>query len=387
MDVLLVGPSGHGGEEVYVRGISENPPEGVRYRATFTFHHGAPGVSCQVAGEVLLNRLAGRLTIANMGFRALRLRDPLDLVHVHAHPIRLRNLGSTPLVFSEGSSLMVYLADYVGWPRVRLERDARRSRRIYRALGIHDRLLACDRAACVYVFSEWARQVNIEWGVNPSKIKVVYPGFPTPVLGEREPREEFRFLFVGTGFERKGGFEVIEAFASLASEYPHVRLDLVSPDPASPNADPMERSWVSPARQRDALAHLKRLESEGRIRRLGLISRELLYSDHFPEADTVLLPTHAEGFGFTNVEAMSFGVPVITSTVGPMPEVVRHGVDGVLVEPGDVESLADAMRRLVADPELARQMGSSGRAAYLARFTTEHFRHALGDVYREALQR
>ena len=56
----------------------------------------------------------------------------------------------------------------------------RRARRIYRALGVDDRLLAQERADRVFVFSHWARSINLDWGADPGKTEVVYPGFPTP---------------------------------------------------------------------------------------------------------------------------------------------------------------------------------------------------------------
>ena len=56
----------------------------------------------------------------------------------------------------------------------------------------------------------------------------------------------------------------------------------------------------------------------------------------YPAADAFVMPTLAEGFGFTNVEAMSHALPVISSRLGPIEEIVAHGETGLLVEPGDV---------------------------------------------------
>ncbi|PYQ04672.1 MAG: hypothetical protein DMF83_17680, partial [Acidobacteria bacterium] len=245
--VLLVGPRGHGGEEVYVRAILENAPPGVEYVPAGSFHEGAPGAPCRRFEEVLLNRIVHPALIPDMGFRALALRERFDLVHVHAHPVRLSGLNATPLVMSEGSSSAVYLQDYLGWSDERLERAYARARRVYRALGIHDRLLNLDRVSRAYVFSRWARDLNIRWGADPSKIDVVYPGFPTPPAVDRSGRSVFTFLFVGTDFERKGGFEVVAAFAELAGRRPEARLTLVCPEPAEANPDRAVHSWVAPA--------------------------------------------------------------------------------------------------------------------------------------------
>jgi glycosyltransferase involved in cell wall biosynthesis len=379
-----VGPYGHGGEEVYVRTILENAPRGVEYVPAGSFHEGAPGAPCRRVEEVLLNRLVHPAVIPDMGFRALALRERFDLVHVHAHPVRLARLNATPLVMSEGSSSAVYLQDYLGWSDARLERAYGRARRVYRALGIHDRLLNLARVSRAYVFSRWARDLNVRWGADPQKMDVVYPGFPTPAPVDRGGRTHFTFLFVGTDFERKGGFEVVEAFADLTDRRPEVRLMLVCPEPSAANPDRALHSWVTPGRRQRLLARLEELERAGKARRRPLLPRSVLFAEAYPAADAFVMPSHAEGFGFTNVEALSFGLPVVSSRIGAIPETVADGRTGLLVPAGDVSALAAAMDRLLADPALARWLGENARAEFLSRFTLERFRTELARVYREA---
>jgi glycosyltransferase involved in cell wall biosynthesis len=384
---LLVGPRGHGGEGVYMARLREHPPDGIDYAVAGDFHEGAPGAPCDVARELLLNQVVHRLAIPDMGFRALRLREPFELVHVHAHPVHLAGLGATPLVMSEGSSAAVYLGDYLGWDDTRLARGFARSRALYRAVGIADRLLALERATLVYVFSQWARELNLRWGADPRKLRVLYPGIPDPGPvdpASRAGRETYTFLFVGGDFERKGGFELLEAIAALRAEYPHVRLVLAGSDPNERNPDRLAHSWVAPARRARAKGLLAELERDGVAQRLAWIGQDAL-REVYRAADAFVMPTHAEGFGFTNVEAMAHGLPVITSTAGPAAEIVDDGATGILVTAGDGAALRDAMTRLVAEPSGARRMGDAGRAAYLARFTVERFRAGLRELYDEAL--
>ena len=96
------------------------------------------------------------------------------------------------------------------------------------------------------------------------------------------------------------------------------------------------------------------------------------------------MPTLAEGFGFTNLEAMSYGLPVVSSTAGPIPEVVAHGRTGLLVAPGDVDALAQAMAALAGDGARGVAMGAAAREAFLERFTLEAFRARLDGFYRRA---
>ncbi len=386
MRALLVGPQGHGGEEVYVRTLLENPPDGLRYVRAGGFHEGAPGAPCRVVEEVLLNRLVHPFGIPDMGFRALRLRDRFDLVHVHAHPIRLAGLGRTPLVMSEGSSSAVYLRDYLGWDDERLARDYRRTARLYHFFGVHDRLLNLRRVDRAYVFSRWARELNLRWGADPAKLDVVYPGFPVPEPVDRSRHDTFTFLFVGTDFERKGGFEVVAAFDALAAEHPHARLRLVSSDPAVPNPDRAVHAWVTENARAAGLRTIARLREAGRLEWRPLTPRAALYAEIYPDADAFVMPSRAEGFGFTNVEAASFALPVVSSTVGAIPEAVLHGETGLLVAPGDVEALRGAMGRLLTEAGLACRLGAAGRADFLARFTLERFRAEVGRVYRAAVE-
>jgi glycosyltransferase involved in cell wall biosynthesis len=287
---------------------------------------------------------------------------------------------------SEGSSVAVYLAEYLGWSRDRIATQFATSQRIYQALGIHHRLLNLGRAARVYLFSEWAREVNVRWGADPEKLAVIYPGFATPPLADRSDRETFTFLFVGRDFERKGGYDVIEAFAQLARDLPQIRLVLAGADPSFRNPDLLIHSWVSAERRERLEAELENLIKAGRAIRLPQVSQAELRTKLFPQADAFVMPTNAEGFGFTNVEAMSFGLPVITSNVGPAPEIVANGESGVLVSPGDVAALTETMHRLAVSPARAIAMGNAGRGRFEARFTRERFRRELGALYRSVAE-
>ena len=383
---LLVAPHRAGGEGVYTRLLQRAVPPGFRYTVAGGTHEGAPGAPCSLVAEIAMNRLVQPRAIPDINFRALRLRERFDLVHAHAHPTRLFGDRGVPFVMSENSASAVYLGAYLGWDDDRLDRAYRRTRRIYRTLGIRDRLLALDRVTRVYVFSEWARELNLRWGSDPAKVDVVAPGFPVPPESPRGPRDTFTFLFVASDFERKGGFDVVEAFDRVAAAHPHARLVLEGPAPQERNPDRLLHEWVGEDRRERVAATLARLERQGLARHVGRVTTEALHGELYPAADAFVMPTLAEGYGFTNIDAMSHGLPVVSSRIGPIPEVVEHGRTGLLVDAGDVDALTVALDRLVADPGDAREMGAAGRAAFLERFTLEAFRDRLGAFYRRALE-
>lgn len=90
------------------------------------------------------------------------------------------------------------------------------------------------------------------------------------------------------------------------------------------------------------------MERRGQVERHPLQDRARLYGEIYPMADVFMMPSWAEGFGFTNVEVLSFGMPMISSRLGSIAEVIDHGVTGFLVPPGDVSAASLAMERFQA---------------------------------------
>jgi len=90
-----------------------------------------------------------------------------------------------------------------------------------------------------------------------------------------------------------------------------------------------------------------------------------------PEADVLLLPSEHESFGLVALESMAAGVPVVATNRGGTREVVEDGVSGFLVDPTDIEGMADAVLAIVKDPERRREMGARGRMRAIADFSLE----------------
>ncbi len=94
--------------------------------------------------------------------------------------------------------------------------------------------------------------------------------------------------------------------------------------------------------------------------------------------------THSEGLGSAVLLAMSAGVPVVASNVGGLPEIIRHGENGLLTE-NTAEAIAAAMRDLLNDPEKARRIGDAGRHTVMERFTVDQMVRRTLEVYRQVL--
>jgi glycosyltransferase involved in cell wall biosynthesis len=103
-----------------------------------------------------------------------------------------------------------------------------------------------------------------------------------------------------------------------------------------------------------------------------------------PEAAIFVYITYSEGLGSGALLAMSAGVPVIASKVGGLPEIVRHGENGMLVE-NRPEEIAQAIRLLIRDRALAQRMGAAARQTVQERFTVDRMVRRTMEVYRQIL--
>jgi glycosyltransferase involved in cell wall biosynthesis len=130
------------------------------------------------------------------------------------------------------------------------------------------------------------------------------------------------------------------------------------------------------------------------IARLGLtdvvsfvsgVSDERIY-EMYSEAELAIVPSLYEGFSLPAIEAMSCGIPVVSTTGGALPEVV--GADGdtaLLVAPGDSEALAATIRTALDDPELRAAVGARGRQRVIDKWSWQHTAERTLDQYRALL--
>jgi glycosyltransferase involved in cell wall biosynthesis len=105
------------------------------------------------------------------------------------------------------------------------------------------------------------------------------------------------------------------------------------------------------------------------------------------DADIFVLSSRSEGLPLSILEAMARGLPVVATAVGGIVELVDDGVTGFLVEPGDVDGMAAAIRRLVADPSLRMELGEGGRSRVADEFSIGPWQRAHVDLYRRQLRR
>jgi L-malate glycosyltransferase len=166
---------------------------------------------------------------------------------------------------------------------------------------------------------------------------------------------------------RLKGFDVlIRAVAQLRRAGHPIRLLLMGDGP--------ERGSLESLAAREGLAGAAHFLGERKD--VGAVFRDA--------TDVVAVPSRAESFGLTAIEAAAFGLPVVASRVQGLPEAVVEGVTGFLVPPDATDALADAIGALAGDEPLRRRLGAEARSRCAARFTVERYTGDFEDAY-EAL--
>jgi len=133
--------------------------------------------------------------------------------------------------------------------------------------------------------------------------------------------------------------------------------------------------------------HLERYAHElGVIKRCLFVGYQDDVSRYYNAFDVLILPSVNEGTPVSVIEALAAGRPAVATRVGGVPDVVRDGVDGFLVAPGDADALAERLAELAADPERRARMGAAGRARVLERYAVARLVDDVDRLYRELLK-
>jgi alpha-1,3-rhamnosyl/mannosyltransferase len=243
-----------------------------------------------------------------------------------------------------------------------------------RETRLHLRLVrrAIARGAWVHTLSAFVTQEVVSLlGADPARVVTVSPGIPplaagNPTAGRRMAGADRYILALGTIEPRKDHAALVRAFDRLAAHRGDVNLVVAGADGWAVDTFGEE---VRRARHGDRVVRLGYLDEAGRSALLR-------------GASVFALPSRYEGFGFTPLEAMEAGVPVIATAVGSLPEVL--GEAAVLVPPGDDEALSEGLARLLDDAALQTQLMKAGRNR-LSRHSWKACAEGLAALYHRAV--
>jgi glycosyltransferase involved in cell wall biosynthesis len=116
----------------------------------------------------------------------------------------------------------------------------------------------------------------------------------------------------------------------------------------------------------------------------GWISTEA-FTNLLTGADILVLPSHDENLPLSVVEAFARRIAVICTPVGALPDIIEDGRSGILVKPGDVGELTEAIKRLLHDQKLREELGARARQIYEERLNLESYTKRLAKVWRAAI--
>ena len=286
--------------------------------------------------------------------RAVRAEDP-DLIHTH-------------LVHGDVYGALAAAALRIPYLSTRHNDD----RYLLGPFRYVDRAFA-HRARRLIAISDAVRCFLEQAGHAPEKLVTVrygldeLPSAAAEVTPEEEgiPPDAPLAIAVGRLIAQKDHATLLRAFARVHSELPDARLAILGSGP---------------------------LESETRalVRNLSLgevvsLPGRINVREWLERGDVFAHTSRWEGFGIVLLEAMLASLPVVATSVSAVPEVVADGETGILVDEGDVNGVATALRGLLEDAVLARQLGAAGRERVLREFSVARMAGRTIEVYRAAL--
>jgi glycosyltransferase involved in cell wall biosynthesis len=208
------------------------------------------------------------------------------------------------------------------------------------------------RASLALCNSEYTADiVGAHYRLGADRVRVLHKAVDTRDLGrpERLPPDPApdrpaggRMVFVGTDWKRKGLDVLIQATARLAARDPALSLVVIGPDASDP----------------ELFAAIRQAGIERCVKLVGRAPRELL-ARYLWHSDLFVLPSRREALGVAVLEGMAASLPVVATTVGGIPEIVRDGSEGRLVPADHVEALSGAIEELLGDTDLRLRMRSA----------------------------
>jgi glycosyltransferase involved in cell wall biosynthesis len=231
-------------------------------------------------------------------------------------------------------------------------------KQVEEAIAVQRRVM--HSAHHVFASTNWARESVVdEFGIAPDRVSVLYTGanlkLPTDLVVEKKPHQ---ILFVGIDWERKGGPELVEGFRLLRNRLPDAELVIVG---CSPKVD-------CPGVRVAGYLHPGQAEDQRRLASLYL------------ESSCFAMMSDFEPMGIVFIEAYYAGLPVVAYDSGSRGELIENGKSGVLCTDRSPQTIADALYRVISDPDLRNSMAREARRLAAEVFTWDKVVDRIAEV-------
>ena len=286
------------------------------------------------------------------------MRNKVDVVHLHVSERGsvYRKAAILKLAKRFGKKVILHHhgADFDPFFRSLSEKDKAFVRRF---------LEAADRNV---VLSELIRKEFLE-RCPGAKYSVVHNAVPVPEENDYDPDRDL-VVTLGRLGQRKGTYDLIRALEALDPELPQqIRFCFCGDGDVEQVSSLLREKGLE-----HRVAHLGWAAGE---KKKEILSRTMCH----------VLPSYREGLPMSILETMSMGIPNISTAIASIPEVIDNGVQGILIQPGDVEALKDALRRVCGSRELRRQMSEESYSRVREHFSAEAGCRKLEKIYAEVL--
>jgi len=294
------------------------------------------------------------------GLLAAQLRR-LGVSHVHAHFANVAaNVAKLAAQMSGGTwSLTIHgHADYG---------DPTNSR-------LADKITSAAFTVCVSDFGKAQAMLQTDPALWP-RLHRVFCGIDTRRLqpaahSAKKQSSTLQLLTVARLSPEKGLTVLLDALGAARAQATPVHLTIVGDGPLRMGLEDQTR----------------RLRLTDAVTFAGAIGQDRI-RDFYAAADAFVLPSFSEGLPVVLMEAMAMGLPVIASRITGIPELVREGIDGLLVPPGNTEELAAAIQRVASDRAVREAMGAAARDRVVNHFDAHVTQAPLIQLFREHLDR
>lgn len=279
-----------------------------------------------------------------------------EVVHLHVSErgsVRRKALIAS-LARRLGSKVILHMhgAEFQPWYE---SLDARGQQRVRDCL---------NGADCILILGEYWRGFISSLTEDETKIRVLYNAVNAQPENPYDP-DAHHLLFLGEVGERKGVYDLLQAMQRIDAQLPEeTRLLLYGPNPDG-----------------DIQQRISQLGLDARVQYCGWADRAKK-AEAFAQTAISVLPSYHEGLPMTLLETMAHGIPCITTAVAAIPEAVDDS-NGVLLQPGDVGALADAILGLVRDAEARRAKSAHAHQRVQTMFSMEAHKRSLLQIYAE----
>ena len=225
----------------------------------------------------------------------------------------------------------------------------------------------CDRT--IVLSKSWQQIYIDKLQLPPHKVLVRYNPVDVPKhITDHTSSDRIKFILIGKVARRKGVFDLLGAISQLSINY----------------QDKIRLTVAGNGEVEEAIALARELQIESLVNFTGWIDRQQC-DRLLEEADVFVLPSYNEGLPMALLEAMSFRLPVITTPVGGIPEIIIDRENGLSILPGKIEELINAIQTLVDDESLRLKLGSAAyeRAKLL---DIGNYSRDLFDIYYSVLE-